>query len=141
MSTVVKVAKWLFEHKDFASAFDVSEAIGVDRRHVSSCFIRIIDSNNYRIDCRWRKNRTGRGRKVRYLKVTEIISMPLRKVNKMIPVVGKNLRTGEETVFSSIAQAVSELGFVYKQGISACINGRARRHAGYQWSKCQGGAA
>ena len=141
MSTVVNVAKWLFEHKDFASAFDVSEAIGVDRRHVSSCFIRIIDSNNYRIDCRWRKSRTGRGRKVRYLKVTEIIAAPQRTVNMKVPVVGKNLRTGEEKEFSSIADAVSRLGFVNRVGISACINGRARRHAGYQWSKCQGGAA
>ena len=73
MSTVVKVAKWLFEHKDFASALDVSEAIGVDLNHVSKCFLRILDSKHYRVDFRWRKSRSGLGRKVRHLKITEII--------------------------------------------------------------------
>lgn len=141
MSTVVKVATWLFEHKDFASALDVSEAIGIDLNHVSKCFLRILDSKNYRVNFRWRKSRSGLGRKVRHLKITEIIAAPQRKVNMKVPVVGKNLRTGEEKEFSSIADAVTRLGFVNRVGISACINGRARRHAGYQWSKFQGGAS
>ena len=121
-SMTLRVAEFC-SRKSGAISSEVAEHFNISLEE-ARCTIRTIrKSSMYTVI----ENKSGRSIRVTVVAIN-------KKARKRVPVVAKNIITGDEYTFESLADAEMRGGF-YQASISRCLNGEQSSHAGYYWKR------